>query len=516
MSDRGITQFLAPVRSRQRVGRAGRCAAWGLVPAALAAAALGGLKLAGALAIGPAAILAVLAAGPVLGALAGLLWPASWGRAAAAVDNHYGLKDRAATALTLSDRGETPWAALQKADAAQHLARVEPRAVVPFRPGRRLALGSLAAAAVVALAVWPAPRRAAAETAGPDRDLQTVAAEVVAEIDRLEEEVGEEPAPEIEELLAELRAHAERLQDPATDAREALAELSRMEEAIRQRSDYDAAAVTANLQSLASAMESAEALRPAAEALKGDDLEQAARQLEEAAPADAPRRERKAAAERMKQAAKKMSESGQGALSGATGDMADGLSEGNGQKTSAAARRLASLLRKHQSKQSLCRALKKKLDRLGECKSKCSACLSDKACSSCGSKLCDGNGRCEGSKNSLAKGQGQRSTKASTNYGLKTAGNVDDPATGLGGNRDRQELTGVAGEGPSEFETSNSPEGEESARRGYAERFADYQKRSEEVLEAEDIPLGHRRLIRDYFESIRPSAAESAALDAAE
>ena len=99
---------------------------------------------------------------------------------------------------------------------------------------------------------------------------------------------------------------------------------------------------------------------------------------------------------------------------------------------------------------------------------------------------------------------------------MKTAGNVNDDATDLGGTRNRDDLTGVAGDGPSEYETTNSPEGEETARRGYAERYADYQKRSEEVLEAEDIPLGHRRLIRDYFEAIRPNAADTAAMDAAE
>ena len=508
-----IERGLAPVRARQRLARAGRWAAVGLLPSAAVAAALAAANLAAGAAVAPWAILAVLAAGPGFGFLFGLAWPASLTRAAAAVDSHYGLKDRAATALT-RPADATAWVSLQRADAAAHLARVEPAAVVPFRPGRRLALGSLCAAAVIGLALYPAPRRAAAETAGPDADLLTIAAEVEAEIDELEEEAGEEPTPEIEQLIAELREHAERLKQPETDPREALAELSRMEEAIRQRADYDAAAVTANLQSLAAAMEAAEALRPAAEALKGDELDKAAEKLEAASPADAPRRERKAAAERMRKAAKKMSDSGQGKLSRATGEMADGMSEGDPSKTADAAKKLSSLLRECAAKKSLCNALKKKLDRLSECKSKCASCLSKKPCSSCGSKLCQG-GKCNSKKNSLKTGQGKKSNSPSTNFGMKTAGNLDDEATDLGGNRNRDEITGVAGEGPSEFETTNSPEGEESARRGYADRYADYQKRSEEVLEAEDIPLGHRRLIRDYFEAIRPDKAEQDAIDAA-
>ena len=510
MADRDISARLAPVRARQRTARAGRWALWGLAPAAALAVGLAAANLAGLADVAPWVALAALAAGPALGGLAGLAWPAGLGSAADAVDQHYGLKDRAATAL--ASAGGSPWASLQRADAAEHLDRVEPAAVVPFRPGRRLALGSLCAAAVAGLALFPAPRRAAAESAGPDRDLLTIAAEVEAEIDDLEEDAGEEPTPEIEQLIAELREHAEKLKEPDVDPREALAELSRMEEAIRQRADYDAAAVTADLQSLAAAMEAAEALRPAAEALQGEELDRAAEKLEQASPANAPRRERKAAAERMRKAAKKMSDGGRGELSQATGELADGMSEGDPSKTAAAAKRLSSLLRQCSARKSLCNALKKKLDRLGECKSKCASCLSKSACQSCGSKLCNKPGSCD--KNSLKTGQGKKSNKPSTNFGMTTAGNLNDEATNLGGNRKKDEITGTAGDGPSEFETTNSPEGEESARRGYAERYADYQKRSEEVLEAEDIPLGHRRLIRDYFEAIRPAKADRDAMDA--
>ena len=513
MADRDIARSLAPVRTRQRWARAGRWAAWGLLPGAAVAVALAGLNAAGIAAVAPWAAAVALAVGAGAGLLAGLIRPSGLDRAAAAVDAHYDLKDRAATALSLP-AGDSPWAGLQRADAAAHLAAVEPRAVVPFRPARRLALGSLTAAAVLGLALYPAPRAAVAETAGPDRDLQRVAAEVAAAIDALEEEAAEDPAPEIEELLAELRQHAERLKEPDTDAREALAELSRMEEAIRQRADYDAAAVTADVRALAAAMESAEALAAVAEALKTDDLDRAAEELEAADPAAAPRRERKAAAERLKKAAAKMSEGGLGKLSAATGELADGMSEGDASKTGRAAKKMSALMRRCAARKSLSRSLKKQLDKLAESKSKCSSCLSKSACKKCGSKLCDKQGSCD--KDGLKEGPGKRSNKPSTNFGLTTAGNVDDPATALGGNRDRDDITGVAGDGPSEYETTNSPEGEETARRGYAERFAEYQKRSEEVLEAEEIPLGHRRLIRDYFEAIRPAAADREALDAAE
>jgi hypothetical protein len=47
--------------------------------------------------------LAVLTAGPVLGLLLGLLLRRPWHDAAAAGDDHYGLKDRSVTALAFAD-----------------------------------------------------------------------------------------------------------------------------------------------------------------------------------------------------------------------------------------------------------------------------------------------------------------------------------------------------------------------------------------------------------------------------
>jgi hypothetical protein len=84
--------------------------------------------------------------------------------------------------------------------------------------------------------------------------------------------------------------------------------------------------------------------------------------------------------------------------------------------------------------------------------------------------------------------------------------------TTLDSQRNLEQLTGqLSGEGESEFETTTSPEGREAARRRTRETFAQYQKRSEAVLESEPIPLGHRQTIRRYFELIRPSAEDALA-----
>ena len=61
------------------------------------------------------------------------------------------------------------------------------------------------------------------------------------------------------------------------------------------------------------------------------------------------------------------------------------------------------------------------------------------------------------------------------------------------------------------METTHSPEGKQKAARAYKESYDKYKKMSEEVLDSEPIPLGHRQTIRKYFELIRPSGGDSAA-----
>ena len=72
-----------------------------------------------------------------------------------------------------------------------------------------------------------------------------------------------------------------------------------------------------------------------------------------------------------------------------------------------------------------------------------------------------------------------------------------------------EDLTGIAGDGPSERESTSSAEARQDAARTYEERYAEFRKQMEEVLDSEPLPLGHRETVRKYFESIRPSNAES-------
>ncbi len=98
-----------------------------------------------------------------------------------------------------------------------------------------------------------------------------------------------------------------------------------------------------------------------------------------------------------------------------------------------------------------------------------------------------------------------RSNNPALTFGKTSSGNVNDSKTNLEAARQPEQITGLFGEGPSEFETLTAPEAQEQARRSVQEIYGKYKKLSEEVLEREAIPLGHRETIRRYFELIRPT-----------
>ena len=100
-------------------------------------------------------ILSILAAGPVVGLLVGLLVRRSWHEAAQAVDTHYQLKDRSVTALAFLDQSaSSELHSLQISDAAEHLKNVEPKVVVPLKMPRALPVGLFALVLAIAGLFW--------------------------------------------------------------------------------------------------------------------------------------------------------------------------------------------------------------------------------------------------------------------------------------------------------------------------------------------------------------------------
>ncbi len=493
-----IYKALAPVRVRQQALFALRSTAVGLFAAAVLGVALGLARV--ALGVETPAVLraGVLLAGPVSGLLIGLLLRRRWHDAGAAVDGHYGLKDRAVTALAFADRpAPTDLQSLQMADAVSHLGRVEPKAVVPLRAPRALAFALPAAAAAAVLLAWPLARPAAEAGPAPVPDnILATAAEQKEKLAALEKKLAEttqdfddeksdEEKKGLKELLKKLAQKIEELTEPGTDEREALAKLSEMQAEMQALANQlNVAALEGQLSSLGTALAASSAFEGAGKALQEGKLEKAARELEKIDEVKLTPKEAKALEEKLKQLAKQMGDAGEGSLSDAVSELADALRGGKG-RVGKATRSIAKKVNNAVKRRRLNDLLRGEYEELQECK-------------------CDCNGGARVRTN-------KKSDSPSSTWGRAAAGNIDGERTKLNSRRDVVQITGQpGGEGDSDVETTATPEARQQASREYREKYQKFRKESEAVIEAEPIPLGHRQVVKRYFELIRPSSADGA------
>lgn len=480
--ERAIYARLARVRRRQRRLFVEHMASVGLFLGSFAGLLFGVGRLAD-WPVAPWQALIVFLAGPLCGAIVGLFWPLRWHAAAAAVDAHYRLKDRAVTALAFLHKTEkTSLDELQVRDAAEHLSQIDPQAVVPWKTPRLLPLALASLVVAVALIVWPAgPKAVQAGVSEPLAEIVATAADIEEDLNAFEELAKQEQNPELEKLIEMLREKVDEMKEPGVDLREALAKLSDMQSAIQaQQAQYNVELVDAQLESLGSGMSLSQALAEAGKSLVEAKFDKAAQDLEQLEEPPLERKEAKAVEEQMKKSAQQMGEVGLGALADATSEMAEGIKGGKG-KFQRGSRKLAKEVKNHQRRRKINDLLVSELNRLTESKCNCQ-------------------------KNCLARGKKpQKSTSPSEIFGLSTSGNTRGDQTKLLSKKNLEQVSGpTADEGPSEVETTHSPEGRQHAGRGYRESYQKYRRMSESVLDSEPIPLGHRQTIRRYFELIRP------------
>jgi hypothetical protein len=443
-----------------------------------------------------------LMAGPIIGALAALIWllpRPNWIAAARAVDRHYRLKDRTESALDFARQqvhsDKAAFAELQLADAMSHLDRVEPREVAPYKAPRLLPGAIVAAALAMVLSLVPLKQdEASASPSLPNENIVAQAEEITDSLKELEEELNKDVDPQLEALLKELKEKAEALKEPGVDVKEALAKISEMQAAIQSaQSQASLEQVDQQLQEIGEAMASAKALEGAGQALAEGKYDKAAKELAELDDIELERNEARNVAEKLKKAAKRAKgDAGDGSISDASNELAEGIEEEDASKVKGAGKKLGEKAKGQARKKKINDLLKAELDSLSECKCNCQ-------------------------KNSTAKGKKkQKSNSPSQSWGMSESGNIDGDSTGLAANLNKEQINGQAGEGESEFETSSSSEGRQEAQRGYKDVYQKYKKMSDAVLESENIPLGHRQTIRKYFESIRPQQAEEAAAKSGE
>jgi len=494
-----IYAALKPTRTRQQWLFALRCAMIGLIVSAGVGVLLGIGRLTGGMDLSLAMRMGVLLAGPVCGLAVGIVLRRSWHGAATAVDQHYLLKDRTVTALAFSEQpAPSDLHTLQISDALSLLRTVQSHQVAPLRTPRswKLALGAVGAAVV--LLTWPLAQQQV--EAGPAPTPEHIATmvleqkEKLAALDKklsdmsqnLEDKKAEEEKKGIKELLEKLLQKVEELSQPGTDEKEALAKLSEMQADVQAlANELNVAALDGQLSSLGTALAASTAFEGAGKALQDGKLEKATKELEKLDDVKLTPKEAKALEEKLKQLAKQMGEAGQGSLSEAVGDLADSLKGGKG-RVGKASRNLAKKVNNAVKRRKVNDLLLAQIEDLKDCKCNCQA-----------------NG---GAKLRMP----QKSNNPSSTWGRTASGNIDGEKTKLNSKRTDQQITGTPGaEGDSEVETTATPEARQQASREYKEKYQKFKKESDAVLEGEPIPLGHRQMVKKYFELIRPSNADA-------
>lgn len=488
---------LRPVRLRQRALYALHAAAVGLLAGSCVAVllAVGRLVIpSAALGISPSAALACSLAGALLGGIAGLFGCRGWAQAARAVDAHYRLKDRVATALAFAEQSQVNGLrALQIDDALEHLKRVQPRDVAPLSVPRPLPYALAVLLLAVALVLMPNSRTGAqaAATEPLAEILQEAAVIEESVIPELEQLAQRERDERLEQLVEQLKEIVAEMKEPGVDVREALAKLSEMQAAVAAaQGEFNLEAVDASLKQLGQALSPAAAMKLAAEALTAGEYSEAAEQLEQFDGQKLSRKEAQSVSEQLKHVAKKMRDAGQGELSDAATELSEGIESENESQCKGGACKLAGLCKSQALRKGIGQCLGSQLATLSECKGNC-----------------QGNGQGMNGGQSVTKSNSPKDT-----WGLGASGQpLSDQATQIDATAKREEITGTQGAGPAEKEVSHSPEGREQATRAYREKYQQYRRNAEAVLESEPLPLGHRQTIRKYFESIRPQNEAPAA-----
>ncbi len=483
---REIRKLLTGIRTRQRLVRGVQWMVRGAVVGAACGVAIEVARMSGASVDYSTVWFAVLASTLIAGAI-GWLLPVSWTSTAHLVDTHYRMKDSTASALDFASRKVTePLMQLQIANTIQGLQQVDPRAVLPFRTPKLMPALVGLCALLIALPFVPKE-----QTAAPEIDLlvqqvvndqaTTLDETMVEELRELAEETQE---PELQELVEEIEKLVESMKSPEVDEREALAKLSEMQQNLAEAlNQFNAEKTDAELKELAAALESAESMQAIAEALKDGKYEKAAEQLEKIDASTMTRKEREAVAANLKKFRENLGEGKQGELSESAQEMQEGLEKDNPSQCKSGQCKAAGVCKKQGLKKSIANCLNCQLNRLSECKSQCQA-------------------QCQG-------GAVKKSTQDSNKVGQAASNKpLGEEASKLDSTRREESITGVQGEGSSERETTQSPEGEQDAALSYKARYTEFRKQMEEVIDSEPLPLGHRETVRKYFESIRPANSD--------
>ncbi|QDS93284.1 hypothetical protein FF011L_20460 [Roseimaritima multifibrata] len=439
---------------------------------------------------------------PLLAAAVAAIW--ATGRkvtlqdAAKWIDHHYGMKDRALTALTFVQTAENDSAAsdanlnvaeqLQVRDAIMHCRKIRPAECLPVispSPFREslLVLYLLIAAGLVYWGGSPRSAKASAYPAASGDQVALLRSTVLEEFKQL---ASEDTGTDLEPVAEKLETLLGELETEVNDQADWFAKLSEIEETLQEAEEslQISAEDEAVTEALADALSDTSATEPAAEAFREQDYEKAADALENAAEQSLQPAEKKSLAEKLKALEQEFAQQQSNSLQQASEELREGLEQQDPGKTESAMKKMASASRQQAAKQQQAAAMAAQMEQVAAAKNQ-------------------GNGNRPGDST-------DKSDRSSTMWGRGTAGDPDKgPETAMQSERRKEELTVSVGEGASVTEKVRGTADQELATREYAEQFQRFQQQAEAVLEREDLPVGHRRTIQDYFRRIRPTTEDS-------
>ncbi|MDR0337698.1 MAG: hypothetical protein LBI18_11465 [Planctomycetaceae bacterium] len=446
-------------------------------------------------------ILFAVLLGFCFGAVVGFFLPIDRHESARQTDQYYHLKDRLLTATKLLFRTEiTPMEHLQLEDAACCAKNIVPKSVVPYKLPFRfftalIATGiALVTGIVSSYFVQQQNMVTAARLPEIMNTVETIQSELVEKIEDLAEQNPEEK--KLQELSQELQKLVGQLDQSATDPKEALATLSEMEETIRSvLSEFQMETFDVSMKEVAKAMSVSEATRAISQALNDEKYVKAAEELEKfdaQSMETMSKQERNAIGDQMKKTLDNMDYRNQKTLQKTTQKLADAFEQNDGEKVQEGTDEFAAECNKQALRKEISSNLEGKLALLGLYKSECNG----------------SGGQSENANNGSSNTN--MSDSADKNWGTGAAGApTSGKETHLDSQREQKNITGIIGQGESEYEKFNSNEvTQEKIIREQRESFQEYHKIAETVLESEPIPLGQRQMIRRYFESIRPNDKE--------
>ncbi|GMW01680.1 MAG: hypothetical protein AMXMBFR84_28170 [Candidatus Hydrogenedentota bacterium] len=454
----------------------------------------------------------VAIAGGAAGAwiLASLLF--AWARlrtpldSALALDEGAALKDRLSTAWEfLSDSAELDEPkVLQIRDALRHAESLNVgRALHQRLPRYALAIPVLLALVAVSFFMPSRFSPSVAEAAVDQRKAQQLD-----ELRQLSDDLMAQGTEneELEKVLENLKEIERRFKQGEMAERDVMIELARLDEDLRQSLKQAGVENLQNeLNQLVPHLMAAEATKAVAMALKEQQLDKAAQEMDELGKKERAKelseKDKEQLAMNMGVAAAKLGSKQKGSFGGDMANASEAMKSGDSDKfcdaCTSAGNKMSSVSKYKKMSQAQKRIGMAKLN-LGQ-KKEC------KACSGGGCAKCNGSGKGEQGKEG-GYGDGEGKGKGGLKAGKGATGDpFGDPSRLAASYRNMLEVKGTAGDGPVDSEVEVTEGQTSESQIGATDVYAEYAAVAEEAIEKEEIPLSHRFHVKRYFQAIRPT-----------